>query len=97
MIFVDETKAYITLSATGKVLVVEPGTLAVTGELDLSAYAIDANGQTGGEDLNPEPSAGIVRDGKLCIWRCSRLIPSRPSSAAVKRASSSLMSIPMRC
>jgi hypothetical protein len=38
-----------------------------TGEIDLTPYGMDANGNLGVDDLSPEPSSGIIRDGKLYL------------------------------
>jgi hypothetical protein len=65
IIFASDTKAYVALSGAGKLLIFNPSTMITTGEIDLSAYAMDADGNLGGDDMNPEPSSGIIRDGKL--------------------------------
>jgi hypothetical protein len=67
LIFVDDTKAYLTLAGTGELLVIDPADLSTTKRIDLSAYAMDAEGNFGGEDLNPEPSGGVIRGGKLYL------------------------------
>ena len=65
MIFVNDTKAYVALSSAGKLLIINPTDMTETGSIDLSTYAMDVNGTLGGNDLNPEPSSGLIRDGKL--------------------------------
>ncbi|MCH9813218.1 MAG: hypothetical protein K0U47_04665 [Epsilonproteobacteria bacterium] len=65
MIFVNDTKAYVALSSAGKLLIINPQDMTETGSIDLSVYAMDVNGTMNGSDLNPEPSSGIIRDGKL--------------------------------
>lgn len=60
--FASETKAYISLKDKAKVVVFNPATLEMTGEIDLlgTEYAI-------GTDNNPDPGAIIERGGKLFI------------------------------
>ena len=67
IIFVDDTKAYVTLAGVGELLVFDPTDLSITKRIDLSAYAMDADGEFGGDDTNPEPSGGVIRDGKLYL------------------------------
>lgn len=67
IIFVNNTKAYLMLPGIGELVVFDPNTLAITNRIDLSPYAIDANGQLGVDDLNPEPSGGVIRNGKLYL------------------------------
>lgn len=66
-VFVDDTKAYVLLAGTGELLVIDPMSLEIQKRIDLSAYALDGDGQTGGDDINPEPSCGVIRDGKLYL------------------------------
>lgn len=61
MIFADDTKAYVNLVSTGELLVVDPGDLSIKKRIDLSAYAL------GEGDNSPEPSDGVIRDGKLYL------------------------------
>lgn len=61
LIFVNETKAYLTLVKAGELAVINPQDLSITKRLDLSAYAL------GEGDNNPEPSSGVIRDGKLFL------------------------------
>ena len=60
--FASETKAYISLKDRAKVVVFNPTSLEMTGEIDLlgSEYVI-------GTDNNPDPGAIIERGGKLFI------------------------------
>ena len=67
IIFASNTKAYAVLLGAGKLLIFNPSTMTQTGEIDLTAYAMDANGNLGGDDMSPEPSSGIIRDGKLYL------------------------------
>ena len=67
LIFVSDTKAYLALPGTGELLVIDPTDLSITKRIDLSPYALDADGETGGADTNPEPSNGVIRDGKLYL------------------------------
>jgi len=57
--FQSADKGYLTLNATGKVLVFNPKTMEKTGEIDLTEYAIG--------DASPDPSAILYRDGKLYV------------------------------
>jgi len=57
--FQSTEKGYLTLNATGKVLVFNPKTMEKTGEIDLSSYAIG--------DGSPDPSAILYRDNKLYV------------------------------
>ena len=65
IIFADDTKAYAGLSNSGKLLVFNPSDMTKIKEIDLSAYALNANGNVDGNDTNPEPTSGVIRDGKL--------------------------------
>ncbi len=65
IVFASDTKAYLALTSVGKLLVFNPSAMTKTKEIDLSAYAMDANGNLDGNDTNPEPTSGIIRDGKL--------------------------------
>ncbi|MFH2066848.1 MAG: hypothetical protein ABIK15_16740 [Pseudomonadota bacterium] len=66
-IFVDDAKAYVTLAGIGELLTVNPTDLSITKRIDLSPYALDENGATGGSDTNPEASGGVIRDDKLYL------------------------------
>jgi hypothetical protein len=48
-------------------LVFDQTDLSITKRIDLSPWAMDANGEFGGDDTNPEPAAGVIRDGKLYL------------------------------
>lgn len=75
IIFASDSKAYVTLTATGELLVVDPNDLSISNRIDLSPYAL------GEGDISPEPSSGVIRDGKLYLalgqidslltWRCT--------------------------
>lgn len=65
--FVNETKAYLPLAGIGQLIVINPTDLSITKRIDLSAYAMDTNGETGGSDTNPEPGDGVIRDGKFYL------------------------------
>lgn len=80
MVFLSETKAYITLKKSDKVLIVNPSAQTeaefIIGELDLSAYAdADANG-------SPEPSTAAIVDGKLFVVM-QRLVGFSPAEEGV--------------
>lgn len=57
--FVNENKAYVSLSGRGKMAIINPTTLEQTGEIDLTSYAEGDN--------NPDPGVTIIRDGKLYV------------------------------
>jgi hypothetical protein len=60
IIFASETKAYaVTTGSRGQLIVINPSTMTVVKEIDLSAYAEGDNDPDGGN--------GIVRDGKLFL------------------------------
>ncbi len=67
LIFVNDTKAYLTLVGSGELLVINPIDLTITKRISLAEYAMDENGTLGGDDTNPEPSGGVLRDGKLYL------------------------------
>lgn len=74
IIFLDDNKAYVVLLGTGELLVFDPSDMSSGGRIDLSSYAL------GDGDTNPEPSSGVIRDGKLYLalaqidnlvtWKC---------------------------
>ena len=55
----DDSKAYIPQYGLGNILIVNPMTLELKGEIDLSQYAHS--------DQSADPARGIIRDGKLFI------------------------------
>lgn len=58
--FASEEKAYVSTSGSrGQLIVINPSTMTITGEIDLSEYAL--------EDNDPDAGNGIVRDGKLYL------------------------------
>lgn len=61
MIFVNDSKSYVTLFNTGEILVVNPSDLSIDKRIDISEYAL------GEGDINPEPTSGIIKDGKLYV------------------------------
>lgn len=61
IVFANDSKAYVNLVLTGELLVVDPGDLSIIKRIDLSAYALGEN------DISPEPSDGVIRDGKLYL------------------------------
>ena len=68
--FVNNSKAYIPLVGTGKLLDINLDDFSIREEIDLSDYAMDADLKLhldGGTDTNPEPSSAIIRDGKLYL------------------------------
>jgi len=61
IIFVNATKAYVSLMGSGELLVIDPTDLSIQKRIDLSDYAL------GEGDTNPEPAGGVIRDGKLYL------------------------------
>ena len=61
MTFVSNDKAYLTTYQTGELLALNLKDLTITKRIDLSSYALGDN------DKNPEPSGGVMRDGKLYL------------------------------
>ncbi len=60
LIFASETKAYgVTSASRGQLIVLNPSTMKIIGEIDLSPYAE--------EDNDPDAGNGVVRDGKLFL------------------------------
>ena len=60
LIFASETKAYaVTCASRGQLIVINPSTMKIIREIDLSPYAE--------EDNDPDAGNGIVRDGKLFL------------------------------
>lgn len=57
--FESDTKAYVSLGNTGKIVVINPQTMAQTGTIDLTAFAIG--------DASPDPAVMVYREGKLYI------------------------------
>ncbi len=69
-IFVDDSKAYVTLAGVGELLDINLENFTIRDRIDLSPYAMDENTtlyKDGGNDANPEASAGVIRDGKLYL------------------------------
>lgn len=61
LFFVNNQKAYINTYRTAELLVVDLNSFTITKRIDLSSYALGKN------DTNPEPSSGVVRDGKFYL------------------------------
>lgn len=61
IIFANENKAYVNLVLTGELLAIDPGDLSIKKRIDLSSYAL------GDGDISPEPSDGVIRNGKLYL------------------------------
>ena len=59
MTFVSKTKAYVSLNGLGKLAVINPTTMKIDKQIDLSSYAVGDN--------NPDPGVSIIRDGKLFL------------------------------
>lgn len=68
--FVNNEKAYLPLAGTGEVLDINLVDFTINERIDLTPYAMDENlvlKKDGGTDSNPEPSAAVIRDGKLYV------------------------------
>ncbi|MFT3750197.1 MAG: hypothetical protein QM768_17910 [Agriterribacter sp.] len=63
--FESDTKAYVNLSNTGKIAIINPTTMVQTGTIDLTSYALG--------DGSPDPGQMLYRDGKLYVgcWQTS--------------------------
>ncbi|HEY0271871.1 MAG TPA: hypothetical protein VGC22_01745 [Chitinophaga sp.] len=71
MVFESSTKAYVSLTAAGKIAVLNPSTMEVSGYIDLTAYAIG--------DASPDPNVMAFRNGKLYV-ACAQSSDSYTSS-----------------
>jgi len=60
------TKGYVSLLYAGKILIFNPQSMTVTGEIDLTTLGIARN-PANPEDNNPEPGLMIIRGGKLYV------------------------------
>jgi hypothetical protein len=60
----NDTKGYVSLSKAGKILIFNPATMAITGTIDLTSYAL-------GGDGSPDPNIMALRNGKLYV-ACSQ-------------------------
>lgn len=78
MTIVSDTKAYIMSRGSGKVTIINPSTMELVKEIDLSEYAI---GKENG-DNNPEPISCIVRDGKLFVFLWQEIQQFYPNAGA---------------
>jgi hypothetical protein len=61
----SETLAYVSLANLGRVVAINPSTMAKLQEIDLSQYAAGADG-------SPEPTSSIARDGLLFVALAQR-------------------------
>ncbi len=60
MVKASNDKVYLAFWGGGKIWIINPITMEKTGEIDVSSYAR-------GGDSNPDPSAMLIRDGKLYV------------------------------
>jgi len=65
--FINETKAYLPLAASGELLDINLEDFSIRQRIDLSAYAMSEGGALDGNDTNPEPSTGVVRGDKFYL------------------------------
>ncbi len=70
VVWASDTKAYLSLHFAGKLLVFNPQTMTVTGEIDLTALDIARNPDNP-DDTNPDPTVMAVHAGKLyvALWQ----------------------------
>lgn len=59
MVIENSERAYLSLWTVGKILVINPTSMEITGEIDLTSYAIN--------DGSPDPANMVMRDGKLYV------------------------------
>ncbi|BDD12120.1 hypothetical protein FUAX_45520 (plasmid) [Fulvitalea axinellae] len=59
LVIENDSRAFVTLRATGKIAVFNPSTMVITGYIDLTAHAIG--------DASPDPTSMVLRDGKLFV------------------------------
>ncbi|WP_256011671.1 YncE family protein [Desertivirga xinjiangensis] len=60
----NDSKGYISLSKAGKILIFNPTTMAITGTIDVTSYAL-------GGDGSPDPNIMALKNGKLYV-ACSQ-------------------------
>jgi hypothetical protein len=78
MAFESTTKAYISLGNTGKIAIINPATLTLTGYIDLTNYALG--------DASPDPGVIIYRNGKLyvaCLQTSDGFTSSHPAQLLI--------------
>jgi hypothetical protein len=66
VVFASASKAYVPQVYAGKILVFNPQTMSVTGEIDLTTLGIARN-PSNPQDKNPEPAVLAIRGGKLYV------------------------------
>lgn len=60
--FISDEKAYVSCTLLGKIIIINPNEMTITGEIDLQKYAVNYP-----TDVNPEPAGAIVRDNILFL------------------------------
>ncbi len=73
ILFENNTRAFISATGVGKVVVVNPTSMEKLAEIDLSEYAVGTN------DNNPEPGDMLIRDGKLYVSLAQGTVMMPPS------------------
>jgi hypothetical protein len=63
--FASATKAYVSLGGSGVLAIIDPSTMKRTGTIDLTPWAVG--------DASPNPSQGVIRDGKLFVALSQRI------------------------
>lgn len=74
----SDTKAYCSLSNTGKIAVFNPSTMVITGYIDLTGYALG--------DASPDPSVMALRNGKLyvaCVQTSDGYTSNKPAQMLI--------------
>ena len=66
VLYANSSKAYLSLSSVGKILIFNPQTMTISGEIDLNQLDIARN-PVNPEDTNPDPAVMAIRDGKLYV------------------------------
>ena len=66
VVFASESKAYLSITYMGKILVFDPRTMTPQHEIDLTTLGIARN-PSNPEDRNPEPAVLSLRGGKLFV------------------------------
>lgn len=76
--FESTTKAYISLGNTGKIAIINPAAMTLTGYIDLTRYALG--------DASPDPGVIVHRNGKLyvaCLQTSDGFTSSHPAQLLI--------------
>ena len=78
MVIESQDKAYVSLLKLGKIAIIDPGSMVITGYIDLTSYAIG--------DGSPDPATMVLRDEKLyvtCIQTSDGFSSTHPAQVLV--------------